>query len=117
MGRAFALPISCFENIHPRDLNTHLFNSELNSSFICKLCYITPEHLSRIFKKNMSLHFSSYVNTERIKKASSLLLETDYPLNKIAELVGYGDVYYFCKIFKKYRLMTPTEYRKNYVNE
>ena len=98
-------------------INTHLYSSQLNAQFICSLCYITPEHFSRTFKKNMSLHFSSYVNTERIKKASSLLLETDYPLNKIAELVGYGDVYYFCKIFKKYRLMTPTEYRKNYVNE
>lgn len=93
-------------------INTHLFNSELNSSFICKLCYITPEHLSRIFKKHMNLHFSSYVNTERIKKASSLLLDTDYPLTNIAALVGYGDVYYFCKVFKKYRLMTPTEYRR-----
>ena len=61
----------------------------------------------------MNLHFSSYVNTERIKKASTLLLDTDYPLTKIAELVGYGDVYYFCKIFKKYRLMTPSEYRKS----
>ena len=97
-------------------INTHLFNPELNAKFICNQCYITPEHLSRLFKKNMNLHFSSYVNTERIKKASALLLDTDYPLVKIAELVGYGDVYYFCKIFKKYRLMTPTEYRKKHAN-
>ena len=97
-------------------INTHLFNPELNATFICNQCYITPEHLSRLFKKNMNLHFSSYVNTERIKKASALLLDTDYPLVKIAELVGYGDVYYFCKIFKKYRLMTPTEYRKKHAD-
>ena len=82
-------------------INTHLFNPELNAKFICNQCYITPEHLSRLFKKNMNLHFSSYVNTERIKKASALLIDTDYPLVKIAELVGYGDVYYFCKIFLK----------------
>ena len=93
-------------------INTNLFSQSLNAAFICKQCYITPEHLSRLFKKHMNLHFSSYVNTERIKKASALLLDTDYPLVKIAELVGYGDVYYFCKIFKKYRLMTPSEYRK-----
>lgn len=95
-------------------INSHLFSPNLNAAFICKQCYITPEHLSRLFKKNMNLHFSSYVNTERIKKASALLLDTDYPLVKIAELVGYGDVYYFCKIFKKYRLMTPSEYRKSH---
>lgn len=96
-------------------INANLYNTHLNAKFICNMCYITPEHLCRTFKKNMNLHFSSYVNTERIKKASSLLLETDYPLNKIAALVGYGDVYYFCKIFKKYRLMTPTEYRKKHM--
>ena len=97
-------------------INTNLFSPNLNAKFICNQCYITPEHLSRLFKKNMNLHFSSYVNTERIKKASALLLDTDYPLVKIAELVGYGDVYYFCKIFKKYRLMTPTEYRKKHTD-
>ena len=97
-------------------INTNLFSQSLNATFICNQCYITPEHLSRLFKKNMNLHFSSYVNTERIKKASALLLDTDYPLVKIAELVGYGDVYYFCKIFKKYRLMTPTEYRKKHTD-
>ena len=96
-------------------INTNLFSPNLNAKFICNQCYITPEHLSRLFKKHMNLHFSSYVNTERIKKASALLLDTDYPLVKIAELVGYGDVYYFCKIFKKYRLMTPTEYRKKHM--
>ncbi|MBR4942966.1 MAG: hypothetical protein IKZ28_02960, partial [Clostridia bacterium] len=58
-------------------INTHLFNPELNAKFICNQCYITPEHLSRLFKKNMNLHFSSYVNTERIKKASALLLDTE----------------------------------------
>ena len=97
-------------------INTNLFSPNLNAKFICNQCYITPEHLSRLFKKNMNLHFSSYVNTERIKKASALLIDTDYTLVKIAELVGYGDVYYFCKIFKKYRLMTPTEYRKKHTD-
>lgn len=92
-------------------INNNLFNSNLNAKFICDKFYITPERLSRIFNKNMNLHFSSYINNERIKKASTLLIETDYTLQSISNAVGYGDVYYFCKIFKKYRLMTPTEYR------
>lgn len=92
-------------------INANLFSNKLDAKLICDLCYITPEYLSRTFKKNMGLHFASYVNTERIKKASTLLSETNLSVREISETVGYGDVYYFCKIFKKYRLMTPTQWR------
>lgn len=95
-------------------INSNIFNTNLSASFICKQCYISPEYLSKLFKKNMGTNFSSYINMERIKKASSLLLDTDYPIKKIAETVGYGDMYYFCKIFKKYRLMTPSQYRRHH---
>ena len=59
----------------------------------------------------MNMHLTSYVNIERIKLASNLLTETELPVKQIALKSGYRDVFYFCKVFKKYRLYTPSEYR------
>lgn len=92
-------------------INTHLFAPEFNATFVCNNCFITPEHLSRLFVKNMNMHLTSYVNIERIKLASTLLIDTDLSVKQIALKTGYRDVFYFCKVFKKYRLYTPSEYR------
>lgn len=92
-------------------INTHLFSPEFNATFVCNNCFITPEHLSRLFVKNMNMHLTSYVNIERIKLASTLLIDTDFSIKQIALQTGYRDVFYFCKVFKKYRLYTPSEYR------
>lgn len=94
-------------------INSHLFSPQLSAGYICSKCFISREYLSRTFVKNMKMHFSSYVNIERIKKASSLLEDTDMSIKEIALQTGYKDVFYFCKVFKKYRLFTPTEYRLN----
>ncbi|MBE7087756.1 MAG: helix-turn-helix domain-containing protein [Clostridiales bacterium] len=92
-------------------INAHLFSSQLSAQYVCNKCFISPEYLSRIFIKKMKMHYSSYVNIERIKKASSLLEDTDMSVKEIALQTGYKDVFYFCKVFKKYRLFTPSEYR------
>ena len=92
-------------------INSHLFSSQLSAKLVCNNCFISQEYLSRIFVKKMKMHFSSYVNIERIKKASTLLEDTDLSVKQIALQTGYKDVFYFCKVFKKYRLFTPSEYR------
>ena len=92
-------------------INVNLYSPEFNARYVCNQCFISPEHLSRLFVKNMNMHLTSYVNIERIKLASNLLTETELPVKQIALKSGYRDVFYFCKVFKKYRLYTPSEYR------
>ncbi|MBQ6463374.1 MAG: helix-turn-helix transcriptional regulator, partial [Pseudobutyrivibrio sp.] len=55
-----------------------------------------------------------YLATYRIKKASELLCNTSESINNIAIMVGYCDAFTFSKAFKRYKDMSPSEYRKQH---
>jgi len=52
-----------------------------------------------------------YVNNLRMAEASRLLLETEYTLAHIANILGFQNVSYFCAVFKKHFECTPKVYR------
>ena len=79
--------------------------------------YINKFYLSRIFKEVTSFTINDYLNVNRIKKAHRLLLETDDSITSIAEQLGYENITYFERVFKKYRNMTPLKYRNYYRSE
>jgi len=49
----------------------------------------------------------------RLRKAQSLLLETNKTLEDIAEKCGYKNGFYFSRRFSKKLNISPSEYRKN----
>jgi len=72
--------------------------------------YLTPEYISNVFSKEMGIPLSGYLARLRIEKAKKLLEEGKYKIYEIACLVGYNDVQYFCRVFKKVTGLTTTEY-------
>ncbi|MDE6129557.1 MAG: helix-turn-helix domain-containing protein, partial [Lachnospiraceae bacterium] len=56
--------------------------------------------------------FNSYVDHIRIEHSKDLLLQNNYKVYEIAERVGYRNVDYFHKKFKKYVGESPAEFRK-----
>lgn len=75
---------------------------------------VSEGYLSFLFKKETGTGFTEYVNGLRIDKAAELLRETHLPSYTIAEKVGYDNVNYFGRIFKKIKGVSPKRYRKNY---
>jgi len=74
------------------------------------LNYSVP-YLIKQFKLRMGTSPIGYLIEVRMDKAKELLLRTDAALQDIAEGVGYNDISYFNKTFKKYTGMTPGQYR------
>ena len=66
-----------------------------------------------LFKEKMGLAPIEYVNTLRIERACNLIASTPMSFSKIGENCGFGDNFYFSKIFKKIKGMTPTEYKNS----
>jgi hypothetical protein len=66
----------------------------------------------RFFKKMTGRSALAYVNEYRIEKATVLLTKTDEPIGEIAESVGFDDLNYFSRVFKKVKKCSPGEYRK-----
>ena len=69
-------------------------------------------HFLRFFKNETSKTCTQYINNFRIQKAALLLSNTNLSITEIAYEVGFGDVSYFIKTFKKYMLTSPNKFRK-----
>lgn len=72
-------------------------------------CFVSREHLSRIFKRETGLNLSEYLMIYRLQKAESLLREN--PKIRVAEAAqrcGFNDSNYFSKSFRKLYGYAPT---------
>ena len=74
---------------------------------------VSPEHLSRVFKRDTGLGISEYLSTVRLQMAQQLLLSSPaLSVAKIAELCGFYDSNYFSKKFKEAYGVSPLYFRK-----
>lgn len=78
---------------------------------IADLCDISAAHLRRSFKKTTGKTVHEYVEELRLKKAQSLLAETDLPLKEISYRLGFADSSTFSSTFKRSSGETPSGYR------
>lgn len=74
--------------------------------------YISPSYLMHLFKKHTGKTFNTFLIEYRMEKAKELLQKPGTQIQSVAHDVGYSDVKYFNKLFKKYTSLTPTEYIK-----
>lgn len=91
-------------------VNAH-YRESISVNEIAKKFYMHPNYLSLLFKKELHVNFTKYMVDLRMDYACQLLRGTSAPVSEIAERAGYSDYFYFAKLFKKHRGMTPTEYR------
>lgn len=87
------------------------YTDQLTLTDIGKRFGISSNYLSKIFKQETGENFTRYLNNLRIAKACEYLISGDIKIVKIAETVGYNDIQYFHRVFKKITQMTPVEYR------
>ena len=71
-------------------------------------------YFSSLFKKETGQNFLEYLSEVRMNRAKELLKETKLPVGEICERVGYADLKYFTKSFKKATGIKPGEFRKLY---
>ena len=85
------------------------YMTEISLSEVAKLNLVSPEHLSRSFKKETGLGFSEYLNLLRLQKAEyKLKNEPGKSISEIAYACGFNDSNYFSDKFKKAYGVTPS---------
>ncbi len=70
-------------------------------------------YVCTLFKNETGLTLNQYITGYRIEKAQELLADPRYKITDVASRVGYNDVNYFGKIFKKVTNFSPSEFRSN----
>ncbi len=78
---------------------------------------LTDTYLCRIFIKEMGISIHHYIQREKITVACNLLEHTDRPISEISVYLGFNSQSNFAAVFKKWRNMTPTQYREKKYRE
>lgn len=65
-----------------------------------------------LFQRYLGISPVTYLINYRLQEAAKLLASTEKKVTVISKDTGFDSVDYFCKAFKKYYKLTPTEYRK-----
>lgn len=88
------------------------FMEQITLRELCDLISVSPQHLCRMFKTEVGMRPTEYMNGVRLRKAAEMLRGTGETVDMIAYRCGFLNSNYFCKCFRAMFHMTPTEYRK-----
>jgi AraC-like DNA-binding protein len=72
----------------------------------------TPEHINYLFKKELGITPSRFINRERAIHAFNLLCQEDVPIKQAAMQSGFSSYYYFCRVFKGIFGHSPGQIKK-----
>lgn len=95
----------------------HNYQTNIKLESIAPLFGYNSAYLGKIFTKTTGESFNSYIDHKRIDHSKELLKENNLKVYEVAEQVGYKNVDYFHKKFKKYVGISPAEYRKNFIEK
>lgn len=77
-----------------------------------KALNVNASYLSTLFKKELGMNLTEYVNGKRVEYAIYLLNTTKLSISMVGQRCGIQDDNYFTKIFKKYVGKTPKQFRQ-----
>lgn len=79
---------------------------------IAAIAYVSPDHLTRVFKKKYNQTVSDFITEQRMKLAGELLKQNNLTVTMVSDSVGFTNYSYFTEQFKKYYGMTPRDFQK-----
>jgi AraC family transcriptional activator of pobA len=97
-----------------RHLTAH-FDEPLTIEEAARMCSLSPNYFCSLFKKTTGKTLIEYINMLRIHEADRLLRESDYRVNEIAYRVGFSNLTYFGRVFKKMKNVTPSDLRRQLI--
>jgi AraC-type DNA-binding domain-containing proteins len=87
------------------------YESKMTLPQIAEIAEMSKGYFCTKFKQMTGKNFTDYLNQLRIEKAVMLLTQEDLSITDIALAVGFEDVNYFCRVFKKYMKQSPSSFK------
>jgi AraC family transcriptional activator of pobA len=78
------------------------------------LLHLSEKHLNRICKETINKTATEMIIERTMVEAKRILVFTKASVSQVSENVGYADMHYFSRLFKKKCGLTPLEFRKMY---
>lgn len=99
-----------------RYMQEHL-TEEISLNVLAEEFHLSASYISQLFKNEIGVNFLVYLTNIRMEQAKKLLLSTPLSIAEVSERSGYGDYRVFTKAFKKSEGVTPSQYRRNFLEE
>ena len=95
-------------------INSHI-SEKITVRAIAGDCGVSPDYLSRIFKKETGEPVSAFIMRKKINAAKQYLIEGK-STSEIARLLGFSSASHFGRSFKRFCAISPAEYLSNVGN-
>ena len=95
-----------------RDYSTAQVGEALTTAELAAIADMSPSHFRMLFKQYTGMTTVQYQNQLRISRACSLLRSGGCNVTETALSLGFSDIYYFSRLFKKYTGVNPSVYSK-----
>ncbi|AKA68726.1 AraC family transcriptional regulator [Clostridium scatologenes] len=92
-------------------------NKSITLKELSDLVSLSPSYLSRTFKDTTGYSIIEFFNRMKIDKAEALIIVGDKKIKEISELIGFKDEFYFSRLFKKIKGISPKEFYNKNVHE
>ncbi|MGF1697240.1 AraC family transcriptional regulator [Vibrio lamellibrachiae] len=90
------------------------YHEPITLADLAKSLCTSESSIHRIFEAHFHESFSQHLKKVRLNHAAELLTHSDLPIHLIAEKVGYHNQANFNRLFKRYKHVTPRQYRKEF---
>lgn len=94
-------------------LLAHL-SEPLNSHSIAQAFGISRSKLYQQCQQYLDMGVTEYLRTLRMEQAQKLLRDTSIPITQIADMVGFDDYNYFCRVFRQENGISPKKFRSGF---
>lgn len=92
-------------------IDNHFFE-DITLESLSKVIFVSTYYLSHLFREQLNMTFSDYLNNKRIEKAKKMLADSNYNIEIISEKTGFKNKNYFSTTFKKIVGLSPAKYKK-----
>ena len=86
------------------------FSQPIKIGELADLVSLSDAHFRAQFHQVFGTSPAEYLQFLRMNRAKDLINSQAHTISEIATLVGYSDVFYFSRVFKKYTGVSPTQY-------
>jgi len=104
--KLFSKPISiCIKYIFK-----HIYD-DITLTKLAEISDTNPSYLSSLFRKEVGITMTEYIQTAKINESKNLLILTKTPISDISNWLNFSDQSHFNRIFKKHTNVTPKQFR------
>ena len=79
---------------------------------LANIACMSESKLKNCFKRQFGCSVTQYIQSRRMSQAEHLLINTDFTMGQIAQMIGYTTSSRFAELFRKSTGILPIEYRK-----